>query len=263
MLPGGLLRGGELRRDYAFAPLTGEVELALAEAGRGGGSLPRRVTAVLSAALAELAGGPATPEEVRSLCVADRQYLMRQLGARLGPAELWLSAGCAECGAAFDLPVRPAELPVKPAGAGFPVAVVSTEAGGEARFRVPTGADQEAVAGLADPDEARRLLARRCRLEPSGLDLAEGDLEKVEEALERVSPELTLRVGVACPECGAANEVYIDPYRCLGAIGDDLFGEIHALASVYHWSEREILGMPRERRHLYLRMVERSRGVAG
>ena len=53
----------------------------------------------------------------------------------------------------------------------------------------------------------------------------------------------------------------LDPYVCLGAADGGLFLDIHILASVYHWSEREILAMPRERRRLYLSLVDRSRGM--
>jgi hypothetical protein len=38
---------------------------------------------------------------------------------------------------------------------------------------------------------------------------------------------------------------------------------VHVLASTYHWSERQILGLPRSRRRLYLDLIDRSRGVHG
>lgn len=264
MMPGGLWRQGERRRDYSFRPLTGDVELALADAGLGRGSVPRRVTAVLSAALADLGGAPAHPDAVRELAVADRQFLMRRLAVELGMEESWFSTSCGECGAGFDLPVRHGDLPVKPAGEGYPFATVETSLG-PVRFRVPTGADQEAIAGLdpLDPELARRALASRCAADPLAGELSEDDLARIEEALEAMAPEVATRAGVACPECGQPNEVHLDPYVCLGA-GQNLGGlylEIHTLASVYHWSEREILGLPRERRRLYLSFVDRARGM--
>lgn len=263
-LPGGLWRQGERRRDFSFRPLTGDVELALADAAiadRGRGSVPQRVTAVLSAALARLGGDAVDPEAVRALPVADRQYLMRRLAAELGMEETWLAASCPRCGAGYDFPVRHGELPFKEAGEGYPFAAVETSLG-PVRFRVPTGADQEAIAGLEDADEARRDLARRCAAEPLAGELSDEDLDRIEQALEDVAPEVVTRAQVSCPDCGRPGEVHLDPYICLGAAEGGLYQEIHALASAYHWSEPEILALPRDRRRLYLALVDQARGMA-
>jgi predicted RNA-binding Zn-ribbon protein involved in translation (DUF1610 family) len=260
MMPGGLWRHGECRRDWSFRTLTGEVELSILEAGRDRRSVPQRVTAVLSAALAELGGAAAQPDTVRALSVADRQYLMRRLAVEIGMEESWIAASCPSCGAAFDLPVRHGELPAKPAGEGYHFATVETSLG-PVRFRVPDGADQEAVAGIQDPNEARRALAVRCAGGALAGELSDEDLDRAEAALEAVAPEVVTRAQAACPDCGQPAEVILDPYVCLGAAVGGLFLDIHTLASVYHWSEREILAMPRERRRLYLSLVDRSRGM--
>lgn len=263
MMPGGFWRhgwrDGECRRDWSFRTLTGEVELSILEAGRDRRSVPQRVTAVLTAALAELGGAAVEAETVRALSVADRQYLMRRLAVEVGIEESWIAAGCPQCGASFDIPVRHAELPVKPAGEGYPFATVDTSLG-PVRFRVPDGADQEAVAGIGDPREARRALAARCAESLPG-ELSDEDLDRAEAALEAVAPEVVTRAQAACPDCGEAAEVHLDPYVCLGAANSGLFLDVHALASAYHWSEKEILAMPRERRRLYLSLVDQSRGM--
>jgi hypothetical protein len=263
MMPGGLWRHDECRRDWSFRTLTGEVELSILEAGRDRRSVPQQVTAVLSAALAELGGAAVQPDTVRALSVADRQFLMRRLAVEIGMEESWIAVTCPACGAAFDLPVRHGELPVKPAGEGYPFATVETSLG-PVRFRVPGGADQEAVAGILDPQEARRALAARCAHQedaPLAGKLSDEDLDRAEAALEAVAPEVVTRAQAACPDCGQPAEVHLDPYVCLGAADGGLFLDIHTLASVYHWSEREILAMPRERRRLYLSLVDRSRGM--
>jgi hypothetical protein len=260
MMPGGLWRHDECRRDWSFRTLTGEVELSILEAGRDRKTIPQRVTAVLAAALAELGGAAAQPETVRALSVADRQYLMRRLAVEIGMEESWIAVTCPGCGAAFELPVRHGELPVKPAGEGYPFATVETGFG-PVRFRVPDGADQEAVAGIQDPREARRALASRCAEGRLAGELSDEDLDRAESALEAVAPEVVTRAQAACPDCGQPAEVHLDPYVCLGAADGGLFLDIHTLASVYHWSEREILAMPRERRRLYLSLVDRSRGM--
>jgi hypothetical protein len=248
LLPGGIVRDGERRRSFGFRPVDGALEAALAEAAAAS-SMPKAVTSVLAAALAELGGEPAGEETVRNLPVGDRQFLVRQLSVHLGHDPGWLTATCRACGESFDFEVRQADLPVKEAGESFPYA----EAGG-LRLRVPTGADQEAIAGLSD-ERAVKVLFERCRIE------GDGDRAAAEAALEEVSPEVALAALVACPDCGASNEVAVDPYLGLPAHSEELFAEVHLLASTYHWSEAEILALPRARRQLYLRLIDRSRRV--
>jgi len=265
-LPGGLVRDGQRLRHFAFRPVDGALEAVLATAAgvaRAAGT-PAAVTAVLAAALAEVGGRPATAEVVRELAVGDRQFLARQLAAHLGRDPVWLTADCRACAEAFDFPIRQAELPVKEAGPGFPYAEAET-AGARVRSRVPTGADQEAIAGLPE-ERAVRVLLERClaggggRLDDLG-DLDDAGLAAIEAAVEAAAPEVALAALAVCPACGAENEVAVDPYLGLAADGTGLFEEVHRLAFVYHWSEEQILALPRDRRQLYLRLIDRERGL--
>jgi hypothetical protein len=256
LLPGGIVRDGERRRRFAFRPIDGALEVALAEAVSAP-SMPEAVTAALAATLAEVGGEPATAEVVRGLAVGDRQFLVRQLSAHLGRDRVWLTASCGACGESFDFEVAQAALPVKEAGAGYPFAEVETP-GSRIRLRVPTGADQEAIAGLPD-GEALRVLFARCLVEGEAED--DGELAAAEAAVEAAAPEVALAALAACPACRADNEVAVDPYLPLSARSDDVFLEVHRLASSYHWSEAEILALPRARRQVYLRLIDRSRGM--
>jgi hypothetical protein len=272
LLPGGLWRGGGRRRDFAFKPLTGEVELAMAEQAASDLGVPGWVTGVLAAALEHVGGEPADRELVRDLCVGDRQFLARRLAGHLGRDAVWLTADCGHCGEGFDFHLRQSALPVKEveaeSGADPPRAEVATTLG-TCRLRPPTGADQEAVAVVDDDAEALRVLVRRCLLAVAGEPVEEGkeialqdhDLEAIEAALEAVSPEVALIVRARCPECDGENDVWVDPYLGLWDRGDELFAEIHTLAAGYGWSEDEILRLPRTRRQIYLRLMDRARGM--
>lgn len=272
LLPGGLWRGGGRRRDFAFKPLTGEVELAMAEQAAPDPNVPGWVTGVLAAALEHVGGEPADRDLVRDLCVGDRQFLARRLAAHLGRDAVWLTADCGHCGEDFDFHLRQSALPVKEVeeetGQDQPWAEVATTLG-TCRLRPPTGADQEALAALDDDGEALRTLVRRCLQSVAGgpveererLALEDEDLEAIEEALEAVSPEVALTVRARCPECGGENDVWVDPYLGLWDRGDELFAEIHTLAAGYGWSEDQILRLPRTRRRIYLRLMDRARGM--
>jgi hypothetical protein len=253
-LPGGIIRDGERRRDFAFRAVDGALEAALAEAVLDT-NVPRAVTSALAAALVEVGGVPATDDVVRDLAVGDRQFLMRQLSVHLGCSQVWLKAACDACGESFDFPVSQAELPVKDAGDGFPFA-----AAGRLRVRVPTGADQEAIAGIADDALAMHALFARCRVEGPE-NPADDEIAAAEAALEAASPEVALAALARCPACDASNRIYVDPYLGIRSHGDELFEEVYRIAANCHWSEAEILALPRARRHLYLRLIDRSRGL--
>lgn len=265
-LPGGLLRGGTPRRRFRFREPDGALELGIAELAGRDEPLPRRVSRVLASALEHVGGEPMSLALAAELCVADRQFLMRELERLLGLEQPWRTVVCGACGERFDFELHASRLPVKEAGEGFPFVEVETGLG-RLRARVPTGADQEALLEGEGVAGERALLAR-C-VEPvdavAGWDVArleDGDLRRIDEALEAVSPAVVTRVGAACAACGVAREVEVEPYACLSTSPEALLEEVHTLASTYHWSERDILALPRHRRRQYLRLVERDAGLA-
>jgi len=115
-------------------------------------------------------------------------------------------------------------------------------------FRLPTIADLMAVAGLADADEE---LARKCI---RGL-VSVRQRRLVETAMEAIAPSLTHDLQGVCPECGAEVRVLFDPRRyCLGELRDRaafIYQDIDVLAHRYHWTESDIVALPRIRRMNY------------
>lgn len=264
LLPGGIWNEGRLNRDFRFKQVTGGLELALAETVHFEVSHPARVSHALALALEHVGGREANLEQVRELSVADRQYLARLLACHLRREKDWYNATCTSCEAGLDVRLRPSELPWKPAGESFPFVDVDTSQG-SLRFRVPTGADQEAVAAIEDETEAVRTLVGRLivleKRDSASPDFSAADIEAIESAIEAVAPELVVRVPTQCPECGTQTLLQVDPYACLHAGPQSLLREIHQLASMYHWSEKEILDLPRERRRRYLALLEEARGM--
>ena len=258
-LPGGVWREGCLHRDVVFRSVDGHLEMALAEAAGALHDIPSRVSEALQAAVAEVGSQVPDRELVDALSVGDRQFLMSRLASHLGLESVWLSATCGYCHGQFDFPLDYGAIPVKPAGEGYPFAEVLL-AMGQVQVRVPTGADQRAILSWPDEQRAKVELARRCIVGESSA-LTDDDIACIETALEAVAPELSTHVAAPCPECGGDNLLEIDPYYCLGRVGNELFVEIHHLAAHYHWSESEILNLPRWRRKKYLRLIDRARGM--
>jgi len=266
-LPGGLMMGGKLHRSFGFKAVTGALELTLGEAVSAQGTHPARVTAVLLEALDFLGdNGPPDPSKVWGLSVGDRQFLMRRLGVHMDDRPVWLSPSCGSCGEMFDVPVRHSLLPVKEAGEGYPEKIVETSMG-RLKIRVPTGADQEAIASTPHEEEALRcLLHRIARREGNdgvmdSARLSEEEIAHMEMVVEAMSPEVASHVITHCPSCEGVNRVPVSPYVCMEKPGGQLFEEIHLLAFWYHWSEQSILELPRSRRKIYLQMIDRSRGL--
>ncbi|HEV2956313.1 MAG TPA: hypothetical protein VGX95_09350 [Xanthobacteraceae bacterium] len=120
-------------------------------------------------------------------------------------------------------------------------------------FRIPTGGDLMAQAGVS---QAARELIRRC-VRPH--DLRGPLLARVERALEAMAPNLTSDLRARCPECGAAVALHFDArefaLRELHAQAAFIYEDMHLLARQYHWSESEILALPRDRRLQYVEML--------
>lgn len=263
ILPGGLPENGCIERQARFRPLTGRIEQALIEFGRGL-DRPGYVTAVLGSALDSIGNQPADAGRVADLCVADRQYLMLRLAAMLDGEQMWLNVGCGHCDALFDVDILRCDLPVKEAGQGFPLVTLRVKEWA-IDARVPTGADQERIGDQSEEEAMKQLLQNCIRSvngEPPGNEfinnLFEPDIEAIDEALDEVSPAVCNQLLVTCPECGREQNAQLDHYALAGMDGNFFYDEVHTLASHYHWSEAEILDMPQARRRLYLGMINRS-----
>lgn len=256
-LIGGIEVEGRLRRDVTLKPLTGAAEMALAELAAADMAFPDKVTRFLQETLAEVGGAPADPA---ALSVGDRQYLVRQVGARLGMDRLWLGGDCPTCGEPFEIEVRQADLPVKRAGSDYPTATIAL---GDAQcgVRTPTGADQSAIADLP-PEDAAMALLRRLVSGPDDIDLSDATRTTLEAAIEALSPEVALEVAAKCPDCGADVRLEVDPYLTLTQPGRDILDDVHVLARHYHWAEADILSLTSARRHAYLARIDLDRGMS-
>lgn len=270
-LPGGFLHENRLLRQAVFRPICGETELFFLEVYRKKYSRTRYVTGILVAALDNIGGIRihADPSVVNRLCVADRQYLMLQLASILEGDLFWISSACSSCKNDFDICVRRSDLPVKEAGQGYPFATIKLD-GAELTCRIPVGEDQEKIERLSD-DDALHLLLEHCIEEVNDNapeegfvdSLTQADISRIEDILEDISPSIATRLLTRCPECDAEQIVELDPYALPVTKTGNFYQEIHTLAMAYHWSEQDILSLPRSKRRIYLELIDRSRGMYG
>jgi hypothetical protein len=133
------------------------------------------------------------------------------------------------------------------------------QVGGQS-FRVPTTRD---LARLAGHDSAR-LQARRlldvCRLDDGpAVEWSEQQIEAVGQKMALADPMAETRLEFHCPSCGHDWDEPLEIAAFLWAEIDGrarrLLWEIHAIASAYGWTEKEILALSDPRRALYFEMV--------
>jgi hypothetical protein len=262
VLPVGLWCDGTRTEEAVVRPMTGADQEFLMDAGAG--MLPaRRTSAILARCVQRIgAEAPISPEVAGRLVVGDREALMlhvRQMtfGDKLEPL---VRCPRVECGQQMDVSLRISDLLVAPSPGAVPEYFERDFPGfGTVRFRLPCGRDQEAVAALArsDPAAAARTLLGRCMDQPVE-ELPAGAVEVIGGWMGDLDPQAEIRLDLACPECGRVFTSVLDAGAYLfeetALRSRELYWQVHVLASRYHWSEAEILGMtpPRRRRYIDL-----------
>ena len=253
---------GTRHRLATFRPLTGTVELAIAEAREINELYPAFVTRILSAAVASIGPVPFSPDAARAISAADRQVLLVQLLIMMGLDTHWLQPWCNSCGERFDVPVTWSQLPVVEPPGDYPVFQGKL---GERPIglRVLTGKAEEMLSAIEDDEAALRALVDftvdwGAQGSPERLDREA--LAQIEQQLEDGSPAITHNVVSQCPYCRADVTLtldFIDGLMKEASILED----IHQIAMHYHWSESEITALPRQRRRQYLKMIDAARGM--
>ena len=123
-------------------------------------------------------------------------------------------------------------------------------------FRPVTVGDLLAVHGLSSPEI--ELARRTVRPQP----VSKGDLKRVQQAMESISPSLSQEMEGRCPECGACVRFFFSPRSYVtGELRFEaafLYEDVHLLAARYHWSEEKILSLPRARRLQYAELAGRG-----
>jgi hypothetical protein len=128
---------------------------------------------------------------------------------------------------------------------------------------LPTSGD---LAVLSESSSVRDQLLQACIISVSinGESVAFRELPaEVQNAIivsmEKEDPLANLGLALICPTCNYPWEIMFDIlsffWSEINAWAYRTFREVHSLASVYGWSEADILGMSSQRRQLYLKMV--------
>lgn len=228
---------GNLHRTVVLRKMTGKEEAILADKRnqRNGGKL---VTELLHSCLVKLGdlqrNGPSTVEAMYS---ADRNFLLLKLRSITFGPELPAHYTCPACNESIEVVEDLDDLPVRTLSDGESPddVVVALEDGyldkdGQVytalRLRLPTGADESAVAPQMRQNASlgKNALLSRClkslgdlpkhRLEAIGpkilADLTLTDRRLIDRALNEVAPGVEITRQVECPSCGQSFKASLD-----------------------------------------------------
>jgi hypothetical protein len=216
--------------------------------------------ALVERLLVEAPGGDTVPTAA-SLVASDREALLAAVYRRTFGDAVRATATCAGCGSPFDVDFSLTDLE-RTLRDDRPTVAVRPD--GDAlvlpdgtRFRLPTGADECAVAAIA-PERAESELRSRLVLD--------GDAAAAEDAMAALAPLVEHDLEVACPECGATQTARFElASYLLGALAGELgqlAREVHTLAVAYGWGLDEILALSRRRRRAYVELASGSATAA-
>lgn len=269
-LPGGYLdSSGSIHKEIVLIPLSGRDEELLTKYNYPSAELVTELITCCVLRLGEIQ--PVTHEMAASLLVADREFILLMLRrATFGDkVESTLPCPWPDCGKNIDIDFNISSIPITRLDTVLPVYEAEILSH-QVLYRLPNGTDQEFIANSVKTNEANvtSLLLQRCILQidntlsPTLEDIQclHADIRlEVEKSLEARAPNLDLTMELDCPEC---SRTFIAPFELQDFFFSEvktnidlLYREIHYLAFHYHWSESEIMQMPRERRRRYIQVL--------
>jgi hypothetical protein len=228
---------GKIHREVVLRKMTGKEEAILADRRnqRNGGKLVSELLHSCVVRLGDLTkNGPSTIEGMYS---ADRNFLLLKLRSITFGSDLPARYTCTACKESFQVMEDLDELPVRVLGEGEALddVVVELEDGyvdkdGQVhralRMRLPTGADESAVASLMrqNPSIGKNALLARClkslgdlpkhRLEAIGpkifAELTLADRRLIDRAINQAAPGVDLIRDIVCVNCGGSFKSTLD-----------------------------------------------------
>lgn len=190
------------------------------------------------------------------IVTADRDRLLAILYISLYGSKVESTLSCQNCGEKFDLDFSLYDLlnqcqPELTLESENGIYVLDTGIS----FRLPNGEDEMLINGLTN-QEAERLLLDRCLVNRN----PECDKEAIQLRMSEIAPVLNLVMKAICPECSHSQNVQFDIQSFfllrLKQERPLLIEEIHSIASHYHWSQKEILELPRNLRKQYAALIQ-------
>jgi hypothetical protein len=232
----------------------------------GAGSVD--VVAFLDRLLTNEPGTTVGPGKAADLAVCDCDRLCASIYLNYFGERIEGNVTCRDCREPFSLSFSLPKLMEdisrrRPANASGPDDEGIFTLGDGRRFRLPTAGEHRQVMGL-DPDDAVATLLRQCMVEGEPMeDPPMEDQQTIETTMDQVGALLDLDLDAACPHCRARQSFRFDIqaylFRALGYERQFLNYEVHCIAMAYGWDYEKILGLNREDRRTFVRLIQSDR----
>jgi hypothetical protein len=217
------------------------------------------VTTLLAACISDARGRPLDPEQAWEWTLNQRLQGLIAMRLAAGDAVLELQSPCTRCGEAMETALDLHVLAAEPVPSRFSW---RDDDGTELTLRLPNGRDLQSwrQGAARSPEQLAASLIEAAAGKPLDPPALAALLPKLDDALEAHDPLTALRLQTCCPACAHDNAIACDlEARLLDGFARDqasLLDEVMRLASAFHWSEAEILALPRWRRAHYLRQLQ-------
>lgn len=246
--------------DHSMSMLNASTLLAAWEQGESLPPLHRALT------LLATAWHGTSPDDWAHSSIGQRDAVLLTLREELFGSTLETVAVCPQCGQQLELNFSTQDIRVAAPALPTSESGLRVEAHGyEVQYRLPNSADLIEIAKHAANDGRSRLLQRCVQAARCGdrvtdpATLPDAVVQAVMDEMAKTDPQADVQVALACPACRHQWSTTFDILSYLWSEIDDwaqrLLRDIHALASVYGWSEGDILALSARRRRLYLEMI--------
>jgi len=205
--------------------------------------------------------------QLSHLSIGERDARLLQLREWMFGNTLRNKVSCPKCTEIIEWETDTKDLHLQSFTPSFSVREFSlNEEGYSIQFRLPDSLDIARINRRDSEEAIYRKLISNCivTIDKDGQQYSPADLPgSVLEALDRKmgeeDPQADLRVNLTCPACRHTWETYFDIAGYLWSEINNwaqrLLQEVYLLAKAFSWSERDILAMSAQRRHLYLKML--------
>jgi hypothetical protein len=229
------------------------------ERGRVQGPVERALT-LLAAVFPET-----SPDALANLSIGRRDADLLALREQTFGSRMASVVACPKCGERLELSFSVADVQTASASELSPLTPLMVD-GYEVQVRLANSLDLAAVGELSDMGLRRRLLVKRCLIaanhdgELTSVDqLPANVIDAVENGMARADPQADVTLEISCPACSHGWRGIFDIvsffWAEIEAWAARILHEVHVLASVYSWHEREILALSPWRRQFYLEQV--------
>ena len=223
-------------------------------------------TSLLAACITDAQGRPVEPDEAWDWTLNQRLQALIAMRLASGDTAIELQSPCTQCGEAMEIALDLQVLAVDPVAPRF---IWRDEDGIELTLRLPNGRDVQGwmQRGEHSHEQLAVSLVEAVAGQPLDAPALAALLPKLDDALEAHDPLTALHLQTSCPACAHDNSIACDLEALLldGFARDQasMLDDVMRLASAFHWSEAEILALPRWRRAHYLRQLQASQHETG